>query len=78
MVGQVVGLPDRERHDGQRRVLGPAGRELAQRPLTRDDATDRRRVSPVRKKRVLLLSCVLLVSAEEGSNRQGRGTQELG
>ena len=29
MVGQVVGLPDRERHDGQRRVLGPAGRELA-------------------------------------------------
>src|SRR6476646_9349719 len=29
LVGQVVGLPDRERHDGQRRVLGPAGRELA-------------------------------------------------
>jgi hypothetical protein len=28
LIGQVSGLPDRERHDGQRRVLGAAGREL--------------------------------------------------
>src|SRR5262245_45935141 len=29
LTGQVLSLPDRERHNGQRRVLGPAGRKLA-------------------------------------------------
>jgi hydroxybutyrate-dimer hydrolase len=29
LLGQVAGLPDRERHDRERRVLGAAGRELA-------------------------------------------------